>query len=103
MKNEKLEVLQEVIENDWRDSISSMEYYIEELEKDIDQGTLMNASAIRDWCQEIESLLLDLSQNLFSLDEPEWLEEHDREQLEELKRKVDQLHDKCKTVMQRIN
>lgn len=99
MKAEKLERLQEVIENDWRDSISSMEYYIDELEKDIDHGAVMNALVIRDWCKEIEGLLTDLSQNLFSLDEPEWFKESDRHELEELRQKVDQLNCKCKNIM----
>ncbi|RPI75255.1 MAG: hypothetical protein EHM45_15385 [Desulfobacteraceae bacterium] len=99
MKEEKSERLQEVIEGDWRDSVSSMEYYIDELAKDIDHGAMMNALAVRDWCKEIEGLLTDLSQNLFSLDEPEWFQESDRRKLEELRQKVEQLNGKCKNIM----
>lgn len=103
MKEEKSERLQEVIEDDWRDSVSSMQYYIDELAKDIDQGAMMNALSVRDWCKEIEGLLTDLSQNLFSLDEPEWFQENDRRKLEELRQKVDQLNGKCKNITATIH
>jgi hypothetical protein len=103
MKAAKLEPLQEAIENDWRDSISSMEYYIDELEKDIDHGAVMNTGVIRDWCKEIEGLLTDLSQNLFTVDEPEWFRDSDRQELEELRQKVDQLNGKCKNIMTTVH
>ena len=74
----------------WGTYLAALGKALNKLEKDLKEAESMAAECTNEWCQATEHVLDELSNALFSISEPRWLnDEHSRE----LKRLKHKLHD----------
>ena len=85
-----------------RSFLKDLEKSIEMLEKDIDEAAEMSTVCTDEWCDATEHVIDELSNALFSIHEPRWLNEEQSKELKRLKRKVYDLYVNYRGVYKKV-
>ena len=101
MSMPKDEIRQEIVQA-WSTYLAALGKSLNILEKDIEEANQMAGVCTDEWCDATEHVIDELSNALFSIHEPRWLNEEQSKELKRLKRKVYDLYVNYRGVYKKV-
>ncbi len=101
MSMPKDEVQQEITQA-WSIYVAALGKSLAKLEKDIKEAGEMANVCTSEWCEATEHVIDELSNALFSISEPRWLDKQMSDKIKELKYRVYELYSNYRDVYQKV-
>jgi hypothetical protein len=86
----------------WRIYINALEKGLDSLDQQIKEAYEMTSICTDEWCNATEHVIDDLSNSLFSIIEPRWLNEEDSRRIKAMKRRLHDLYANYREVYQKV-
>lgn len=101
MSMPKDEVQQEMAQA-WSVFVAALGKSLSKLEKDIEEAGNMANVCTSEWCEATEHVIDELSNALFSISEPRWLDKRMSDHIKELKYRVYELYANYRDVYEKV-
>ena len=97
MSMPRTEGIQKEVVDGWRVFVENLEKSLDILEEDIEDAASVSDACTSEWCQATEHVIDEISNSLFSISEPTWVDKEDSNKLKSLKKRVHDLYAKYKS------
>lgn len=87
----------------WSIFVAALGKSLSKLEKDIQEAGDMAHECTSEWCEATEHVIDELSNALFSISEPRWLDKAMSDKIKELKYRVYKLYSNYRTVYEKVS
>ena len=95
--------IQKELANAWGIYLAALGKSLTLLEKSIKEASSMANECTSEWCKATEHVIDDISNALFSISEPRWLDKEQSKKLKRLKHKVHDLYADYRGVYRKVS